>query len=278
MQKSKIVTNTLVYALLILAFVLFVFPFFLILINSFKTNGQILTNPFSMPTSFSFKSFSEVIAKMNYTTTLVNSVVITVCGVALILVTSAMSAYHMVRNKTALNNTFFSILVASMIIPFQSLMIPLLIIYGAKLKVLDAAPMPVLILLYGGFGSAMSVFIFHGFLKSIPYELEEASFIDGCTTKQTFFQIVLPILRPTAMTILILNSMWIWNDYLLPSLILTKPSQLTMPIQMKVFNGTYMDNWELLIPALLLMILPMLIVYMIAQKEIIQGVMSGSIK
>lgn len=278
MQKSKIITNTLVYALLIVSFVLFVFPFFLILINSFKTNGEILTNPFSMPTTLSFQHFIDVIAKMNYTTTLVNSVVITVFGVALILVTSAMAAYHMVRNKTALNNTFFSVLVASMIIPFQSLMIPLLIIYGAKLKVLDAAPMPVLILLYGGFGSAMSVFIFHGFLKSIPYELEEASFIDGCTTKQTFFQIVLPILRPTAMTILILNSMWIWNDYLLPSLILTKPNQLTMPIQMKVFNGTYMDNWELLIPALLLMILPMLIVYMIAQKEIIQGVMSGSIK
>jgi raffinose/stachyose/melibiose transport system permease protein len=277
MQKSKIITNTLIYALLTVSFVLFVFPFFLILINSFKTNGEILTNPFSMPTTFSFQHFIDVIAKMN-TTTLVNSVIITVCGVALILVTSAMAAYHMVRNKTALNNTFFSVLVASMIIPFQSLMIPLLIIYGAKLKVLDAAPMPVLILLYGGFGSAMSVFIFHGFLKSIPYELEEASFIDGCTTKQTFFQIVLPILRPTAMTILILNSMWIWNDYLLPSLILTKPNQLTMPIQMKVFNGTYMDNWELLIPALLLMILPMLIVYMIAQKEIIQGVMSGSIK
>lgn len=278
MQKSKIITNTLVYALLTVTFILFVFPFFLILINSFKTNGQILTNPFSLPTSFSFKSFAEVIAKMNYTTTLVNSVIITVCGVGLILVTSAMAAYHMVRNKTLLNNAFFSVLVASMIIPFQSLMIPLLIIYGAKLKVLDAAPMPVLILLYGGFGSAMSVFIFHGFLKSIPYELEEASFIDGCTTKQTFFQIVLPILRPTAMTILILNSMWIWNDYLLPSLILTRPNQLTMPIQMKVFNGTYMDNWELLIPALLLMILPMLVVYMIAQKEIIQGVMSGSIK
>lgn len=278
MQKSKIIANTLIYALLIVSFVLFVFPFFLILINSFKTNGQILTNPFSMPTSFNFGHFGDVIAKMNYTITLVNSVIITVVGVSLILVTSAMTAYHMVRNKTKFNNTFFSVLVASMIIPFQSLMIPLLIIYGAKLKVLDAAPMPVLMLLYGGFGSAMSVFIFHGFLKSIPYELEEASFIDGCTTKQTFFQIVLPILQPTAMTIMILNSMWIWNDYLLPSLILTKPNQLTMPIQMKVFNGTYMDNWELLIPALLLMILPMLAVYMIAQKQIIQGVMSGSIK
>ena len=278
MQKSKIIANTLIYILLIFTFVLFVFPFFLILLNSFKTNGEILTNPFSMPTTFNFNHFADVISKMNYTITLTNSVIITVLGVALILVTSAMTAYHMVRNKTALNNTFFSLLVASMIIPFQSLMIPLLIIYGAKLKVLDAAPMPVLILLYGGFGSAMSVFIFHGFLKSIPYELEEASFIDGCTSKQTFFLIVLPILKPTAMTIMILNSMWIWNDYLLPSLILTKPNQLTMPIQMKVFNGTYMDNWELLIPALLLMILPMLAVYMIAQKQIIQGVMAGSIK
>lgn len=278
MQKSKLIANILIYVLLIVTFILFIFPFYLMVINSFKGNWEILENPFSLPTTLSLAHFGDAIVKMNFLTTLTNSLIISVVSVALIIVTAAMTAYHMVRNKTAFNNTFFSILVASMIIPFQSLMIPMLIIYGAKLHLIDTFPMPLLILLYGGFGSAMSVFIFHGFLKSIPYELEEASFIDGCTSKQTFFLIVLPILKPTAVTLLILNAMWIWNDYLLPSLILTKPHLLTMPIQMKVFNGTYMDNWELLIPALLLTILPMIVVYLIAQKQIIKGVMSGSIK
>jgi len=278
MQRAKLIYNTLIYLLLGVTFVLFIFPFFLMIINSFKGNWEILENPFALPTSLSLRQFAEAIVKMNFATTLRNSFIISILSVSLIIVTSAMTAYHMVRNKTTFNNVFFSVLVASMIIPFQSLMIPMLIIYGAKLQLIERFPMPLLILLYGGFGTAMSVFIFHGFLKSVPFELEEASFIDGCTSKQTFFLIVLPILKPTAVTLLILNSMWIWNDYLLPSLILTKPHLLTMPIQMKVFNGTYMDNWELLIPALLLTILPMIVVYLIAQKQIIKGVMSGSIK
>jgi raffinose/stachyose/melibiose transport system permease protein len=278
MQRAKLIYNIIIYILLSVTFVLFFFPFYLMIINSFKGNWQILENPFSLPTSFSFDHFAEAIVKMNFATTFRNSLIITVVSLALIILTAAMTAYYMVRNKSLFSNGFFSILVASMIIPFQSLMIPMLVIYGAKLHWVDRFPMPLLILLYGGFGSAMSVFIFHGFLKSIPYELEEASFIDGCTSRQTFFQIVLPILSPTAVTLLILNAMWIWNDYLLPSLILTKPHLLTMPIQMKVFNGTYMDNWELLIPALLLTILPMILVYLVAQKQIINGVMAGSIK
>jgi raffinose/stachyose/melibiose transport system permease protein len=157
-------------------------------------------------------------------------------------------------------------------------MIPLMYIYGAKLNLIDKVPYPLLIVFYAGFGSALSVFIFHGFIKSIPLELEEAALIDGCGRIKTFFRIVFPILAPTSMTIAILNVMWIWNDYLLPSLILNKEKLYTMPIQMKVFNGTYMNNWELLIPALLLTILPILIVYFIAQRYIIQGVMQGSIK
>jgi raffinose/stachyose/melibiose transport system permease protein len=131
---------------------------------------------------------------------------------------------------------------------------------------------------YIGFGTPLSVFIFHGFIKSIPLELEEAALIDGCGRIKTFFKIVFPMLGPTSTTIAILNVMWIWNDYLLPSLVLNKQSDYTMPIQMKVFNGTYMNNWELLIPALLLTILPILVVYFISQKRVVEGVMSGSIK
>ncbi|HZG85449.1 carbohydrate ABC transporter permease [Paenibacillus sp.] len=268
----------LTYLMLLAAFVLFTFPFFLIIVNSFKSNGEILESPFSWPTTFDLGHFSEVIRMMDFFVTFRNTFVITGVSVALILLFSAMTAHYLVRHNTKFNNVFFMVMVASMIIPFQSIMIPLVYIYGAKLGLIEAAPMPLLIALYIGFGSAMSVFIYHGFIKSVPLELEEASFIDGCTKRQSFFKIVLPIMAPTSVTIGILNVLWIWNDYLLPSLILVQDKYYTMPIKMKVFNGTYMNNWELLIPAILLTILPILIVYLFGQRFIIKGVMQGAIK
>lgn len=278
MAKQKLIKNLLMYALLLIAFVTFVFPFFLMIVNSFKSNGEILQSPFSLPKSISFQHFADVIVKMNFPVSFTNSLIITVLSTFFILLFSSMTAYYLVRNNNKFSKILFALLVVSMIIPFQSLMIPLMYIYGAKLNLIDKIPIPLLITLYAGFGSALTVFFYHGFIKSIPLELEEAALIDGCTNKMTFFRIVFPMLAPTSMTVAILNVMWIWNDYLLPSLILTKDKLYTMPIKMKVFNGTYMNNWELLIPALLLTILPLLIVYFIAQKKIIEGVMQGAIK
>ncbi len=278
MKGKESVKKLIMYVLVIIAFVAFVFPFFLIVVNSFKSNGEILTNPFSLPTSIGFRQFVEVIEKMTFAVSFLNTLVITVASTVLILLTSSMTAYYLVRNNNRFSKIFFSMLVVSMIIPFQSIMIPLMHIYGAKLNLINRIPTVLLIIFYGGFGSALSIFFYHGFIKSIPKELEEAALIDGCNRIQTFFHVVFPMLKPTSMTIAILNVMWIWNDYLLPSLVLTKSNLYTMPIKMKVFNGTYMNNWELLIPALLLTILPLLAVYFIAQKQIIKGVMSGAIK
>lgn len=278
MRKKHIIKNIWIYLLLAIALAVYMFPFLLIIINSFKSNGEILENPFALPKALDFTHFGQVIQKMNFATTFTNSLIISACSVILILLFSSMCAYYLVRNTSLFNKAFFSVLVASMIIPFQTLMIPLVNIYGAKLRLIQSAPIPLLIFLYAGFGSPLSVFIYHGFIKSIPLELEEASRIDGCSTIQTFFKIVFPMLKPTSMTVFILNIMWIWNDYLLPSLILGKEEVYTMPVKMKVFNGTYMNNWELLIPALLLTILPLLILYAFAQKWIIKGIVQGSIK
>ncbi|MDP4083970.1 MAG: carbohydrate ABC transporter permease [Bacillota bacterium] len=278
MSTRRIVTSTFAYVISIIAFVAFIFPFFLLIINSFKSNGEILSSPFSMPTHWSFAHFVDVIEKMNFLVTFKNTFVITTISTLLIVFFSSMTAYHLVRKPTRYNKIFFTILVASMVIPFQSLMIPLIYIYGAKLQLIDSMPIPLLIIFYIGFGSALSIFIFHGFIKSIPVEIEEAARIDGCNTLQTFFIIVLPMLKPITVTIAILNVLWIWNDYLLPSLILNTEDVYTMPVQMKVFNGTYMNNWELLIPAIFLTVLPILIMYIIGQKSIINGVMQGSIK
>lgn len=278
MGTRKLVNKVLTYLFLLIAFATFIFPFLLMIINSFKNNGEILESPFALPTTYNFDHFIEAIHKMDFLVTFTNSLIITVVSVGLILLFSSMTAYYLVRNNNRFNNIFFSVLVASMIIPFQSIMIPLMYIYGAKLNLIDRVPFPLLIIFYAGFGSALTVFFYHGFIKSIPLELEEAALIDGCTRKMAFFKIVFPMLGPTSMTVAILNVMWIWNDYLLPSLILNKDNLFTMPIKMKVFNGTYMNNWELLIPALLLTILPILFVYFIAQQKIIEGVMQGSIK
>lgn len=278
MSNQKTLKKIIIYLFLAIVVIVFVFPFLLIIINSFKSNGEILESPFSLPHSLNFSHFVEVINKMNFSVTFMNSLIITVISTVLILLFSSMTAYYLVRNRSKFSNAFFAVLVASMIIPFQSLMIPLMYIYGAQLNLIDNIPIPLLIVFYVGFGTPLSVFIYHGFIKSIPVELEEAALIDGCGRKMTFFRIVFPMLAPTSTTIGILNVMWIWNDYLLPSLVLTKDNLYTMPIKMKVFNGTYMNNWELLIPALLLTIIPILVVYFILQKHVIEGVMQGSIK
>jgi raffinose/stachyose/melibiose transport system permease protein len=278
MFVRRITSLTVTYFFLIMAFLCFTFPFFLLIVNSFKTNGDILENPFALPKSWDFAQFTDVIEKMNFLVTFKNTLLITTLSVLFILFFSAMAAHHFVRNSTRFNKVFFAVLVASMIIPFQSIMIPLIYIYGAKLQLIQSVPVLLLVVLYIGFGSAFSVFIYHGFIKSIPLELEEASYIDGCTRRQTFFKIVFPMLAPTSSTIAILNVLWIWNDYLLPSLILTKEQNYTMPIKMKVFNGTYMNNWELLIPAILMTVLPILVTYLFGQRFIIKGVMQGAIK
>jgi raffinose/stachyose/melibiose transport system permease protein len=278
MRLRRMTTSTFIYIISIVALLCFIFPFLLLIINSFKSNGEILTNPFALPTSWDFGQFAEVIEKMNFLVTFKNTFLITTISTLFIVIFSSMAAYHLVRRPTKYNKFFFTVLVASMVIPFQTLMIPLIYIYGAKLHVIDLIPIPLLIFFYIGFGSALSIFIFHGFIKSIPIEIEEAARIDGCNTIQTFFIVVFPMLRPIAVTVSILNVLWIWNDYLLPSLVLNNEAVYTMPVMMKVFNGTYMNNWELLIPSILLTVLPILILYIIGQRAIINGVMQGSIK
>jgi raffinose/stachyose/melibiose transport system permease protein len=278
MSTRRMAASTLAYVISIIALICFVFPFLLLIINSFKSNGEILTSPFSLPQHWNFSHFSDVINKMNFMVTFRNSFLITMISSLLIVFFSAMAAYHMVRKPSKYNKIFFTILVASMVIPFQSLMIPLISIYGGKLHLIDTIPIPLLIMFYIGFGSALSIFMYHGFMKTVPAEIEEAARIDGCNTIQTFFLIVFPMLKPITVTITILNVLWIWNDYLLPSLVLNNENVYTMPVKMKVFNGTYMNNWELLIPAILLTVIPILIMYMIGQKSIINGVMQGSIK
>ena len=260
---------------LLVCLVLFVFPFLMLLVNSFKENKAITSSPLSLPHNFSWENYTNAFGKMEYVSAFTNSVIITVLSVVLISFLSAMTAHYFVRHQTKLNQYTFFLMVAAMIIPFQAIMIPLVKIYGS-IGFLDSKW--ALIYMYIGFGSPLAVFIYHGFVKSIPAELEEAAMIDGCTKTQTFFRIVFPVLTPTTVTIAILNVLWIWNDFLLPSLVLIAPVERTLPLSTFYFFGTYTVDYGPLMAGLMLTILPVLIVYLFAQKYIIQGVMQGSIK
>ncbi|WP_423805302.1 carbohydrate ABC transporter permease [Paenibacillus illinoisensis] len=260
---------------LVLAMILFIFPFLLLITNSFKANQAITSDPLGLPASVQWDNYVSAFDKMGYMSAFGNSLMITVAGVLLIALLAAMTAHYFVRHKSKLNQYLFFLMVAAMIIPFQAIMIPLVKIYGS-LGMLDNKWS--LIYMYIGFGSPLAVFIYHGFIKSIPLELEEAALMDGCGRVQTFFRIVLPVLLPTSVTITVLNVLWIWNDFLLPSLVLTSSEQRTLPLSTFYFYGTYTVDYGPLMAGLVLTLLPVLIVYLFAQKYIIQGVMQGSIK
>jgi raffinose/stachyose/melibiose transport system permease protein len=263
------------FAALFVGLLLFVFPFLLLLVNSFKENKAITSSPLSLPGSLTMTNYLDAFGKMEYVSAFTNSIIITVLSVLLISLLASMTAHYFVRHQTKFNQYTFFLMVAAMIIPFQAIMIPLVKIYGS-IGFLDSKW--ALIYMYIGFGSPLAVFIYHGFVKSIPAELEEAALIDGCTRTQTFFRIVFPVLTPTTVTIAILNVLWIWNDFLLPSLVLIAPDERTLPLSTFYFFGTYTVDYGPLMAGLMLTILPVLIVYLFAQKYIIQGVMQGSIK
>ncbi|WP_440112834.1 carbohydrate ABC transporter permease [Paenibacillus sp. QZ-Y1] len=275
MAGQSRILNWVKFIVLIVVMILFVFPFVLLIVNSFKANQAITSDPLGLPGSFQLDNYVNAFDKMGYVSAFSNSLLITVAGVLLIALFAAMTAHYFVRHNSKLNQYLFFLMVAAMIIPFQAIMIPLVKIYGS-LSLLDNKWS--LIYMYIGFGSPLAVFIYHGFIKSIPLELEEAALMDGCGRVQTFFRIVLPVLLPTTVTISVLNVLWIWNDFLLPSLVLTSSEQRTLPLSTFYFYGTYTVDYGPLMAGLVLTLLPVLIVYLFAQKYIIQGVMQGAIK
>ncbi|WP_438350370.1 carbohydrate ABC transporter permease [Paenibacillus sp. FA6] len=275
MARNKFMSQWIKFILMAVGLILFIIPFIFLILNSFKENKDITSNPLALPSSLDFSNYKLAFDKMGYLSAFSNSLIITVCSVLLIALFAAMTAHYFVRNNTKFNQYTFLLMVASMIIPFQAIMIPLVKIYGS-LDMLNSKWS--LIYMYIGFGSSLAVFIYHGFVKAIPAELEEAAMIDGCTPVQTFFRIVFPVLMPTTATIAILNVLWIWNDFLLPSLVLINPEARTLPLSTFSFYGTYTVDYGPLMASLVLTILPIVVVYLFAQKYIIQGVMQGSIK
>ena len=278
-QKKKI-SHFITIAVLVILFLAFIFPFIMVIFNAFKTKGDITADPLALVGSHGFilTNFTDAMKKMNFATSFTNSLLITTVSTILTIMLSAMTAFVIVRNKWKACGILFSLMIASMVIPFQVLMIPLVSLYGGIFGVLNSRI--TLILMHVGFSLSMATFMFHGAIHtSVPMELEEAAFIDGCTRWQTYWKIVFPLLKPTIATVAIIDAMAFWNDYLLPYLVLDLDRYRTIPIHIQYLQGSYGSvDLGAIMALIILSIIPVILFYLTCQKHIIKGVAAGAVK
>lgn len=278
-EKKTRMQHPFMFLILCALVVIFLIPIFFIFVNSFKGKLFISDAPFAMPTGNMFvglENYTEGIRKTGFFAAFGWSTFITVCSVLVIVLCTSMTAWYITRVKSKLTSTLYYVFVLSMVVPFQMIMFTM-----SKLADMLHFNNPLgMVVLYLGFGSGLSVFMFCGFVKSIPYEIEEAAMIDGCNPIQTFFQIVMPMLKPTAITVAILNAMWVWNDYLLPYLVIgISTPYKTIPVTVQYLMGSYgAKDYGSLMALLVLAIIPIIIFYLFCQKYIIEGVVAGAVK
>ena len=265
----------LTFAVGLVTAIAYVFPFFLVFVNSLKLKPEILANPLSIPTHITWDNFHQALLKMNFFRSLTNSIIITVASVSLLIVFSSMLAYYLARNKTKLSSGIFLILVASMIVPFQALMIPFMARFAPMISWNNRAS---LIFFYIGFGTALSTFLYHGFIANIPTEIDEAASIDGASDMRAFWQIIFPMMRPITATVAIINALWIWNDFLLPRLVLIPVESQTLPLSTYLFYGQYTIEYGQAMAGLVLAVIPIVTFYLILQKQFISGISQGAVK
>lgn len=254
---------------------LFLAPFYFVVVNSVKSFGDLLVNAANLPKSLHLENYSRVWQITNFPKVFWNSLVITVASNVGLVVISSMAAYRMVRVPSRLNKLLLLAFVSAMVIPFQSVMIPLVQV-ADWFNLLDSRIG--LVICYFGFGVSLNLFLYHGFIKSIPAEIEESAVVDGCSPFGVFWKIVFPLLKPMTVTIVLLNSLWIWNDFLLPLLILTSPDLRTIPLATYSFFGQYTKQWDLALAGLVMSVAPIVIFFLAMQRHIIEGVTAGSVK
>lgn len=270
--------NIFLYIVLSALALLFLVPIILVVINSFKSRLYISSSPFSLPNSETFvglENYINGIASSGFFSAVLRSFFITVVSVALIILFTSMTAWYLVRVNSRMSKFLYYLFVFSMIVPFQMVMYTMTFVVN-KVSLNNVLGIN---LVYLGFGAGLSVFMLSGFIKSIPLEIEEAAMIDGCNPIQSFFLVVMPILKPTAITVAILNTMWIWNDYLLPYLVLgTDNKTLPVAIQLAMQGAYGSTDYGGFMAMLVLAIVPIIIFYVFCQKYIIRGVVAGAVK
>ncbi len=254
---------------------IFLIPFYFVAVNSVKSFAEILLDAAAFPKEVLFANYSKVWEIINFPRAFWNSVIITVLSNIGLVIISSMAAWKMVRTPGRFSKILFILFVSAMVIPFQTVMIPLMKLGGA-LNITNS--IPGLIMMYFGFGVPLSLFLYHGFVKTVPREIEESALIDGCSQFGVFWRIVFPLLKPITVTVVILNTLWIWNDFLLPLLVLQDAELRTIPLATSSFFAQYTKQWDMGLAALVLGITPVIIFFLFLQKHIIKGIASGSIK
>ncbi len=272
--------NNILTAFFVLLSIAYLYPIFVVLVNSFKSNAAINTDTFALPNAGTFMGFQNYIKGMTFGNypfyrSVEYSVVITVLSVALILLCTSMAAWYISRVGSTICKIAYFMFVFSMIVPFQMVMFTLSKT-ADTLKLNTPWTIPVI---YLGFGAGLAVFMFSGFVKSIPLEIEEAAAIDGCGPVRTYFSVVMPMLKPTLVSVGVLEIMWVWNDYLLPYLVLDRTQYMTIPIHIQYLKGSYGTiDMGATMALILLAIIPVVVFYLCCQKYIIKGVAAGAVK
>jgi len=273
MKKSK--KNIVMSILLWLIALIHVYPIFVILISSVKSQAEIAVNPFGIPKNITFKYFAQAFNKMHYLQSVCNTVLIAIISVAVVLLVSAMAGYAIARKNTHFYKSIYMLFLAGLIVPFQMIMIPL---YKTMMGTKLISTYQGMIIYYIATLAPFSIFLLVGFVRTVPKELEEAALIDGCGIYKTFFKIVFPLLTPSLTTLAVLNVFTVWNDFLAPMLYLQKSSMMTLTVQLSSFRGMYFNNWSLIFTGVCLIVAPMLLVYIFSQKYIISGITAGAVK
>lgn len=276
---KKLVMDVVKTIFVVFMFLFYMMPFILVIINSLKRKVNIVKNPLMLidDKGVQFVNYVKAFTEMDFGTAFFNSILITGVSVFLILLCSSMTAYLFVRTNWLACRIFFALIVAYMVVPFQVIMIPLVSIYGNIFGILNSRA--TLIFMNLGFGTGMAIFMCHGFIRTnVPMALEEAAKIDGCTRLQIFFKIILPLMKPILSTITILDTLGLWNDYLLPNLVLGKKALYTLPLAIRTFYGTFSNDLGKIMAALVMIVAPIILVYIFLQKYIIGGVVAGAVK
>ncbi len=276
MQKKKRIGKVLWYVILTIMALVYIYPVYVMFLNSFKPFGEVVANPVALPKEFTFQNYKDVIDKIHYSRLFLNNVMITVIGICGIVAFASITAYMMDRRRTRYTKLVYTLTILPMLVPFQTIMIPLL----KTMTVLHLSKSRVgLGIQYWGLGIPMAAFIYYNFMHSIPKELDESAQIDGASTFRTFRSVIFPLLKPVTTTVIVLDVMWIWNDFLEPLLMVNSSDKTkTLVLAAYTFVGQMNTKWHYAMTAMVLTVLPSIIVFVLLQRNIIDGVVAGAVK